>query len=138
MFADFRFEERQLVSLWEGKNAKYCVVCNSLQVLGMDKNFLDRVCGLGRETWNGCEWVELLVKLPGLLTELLYQGHAEVTVWGVTSRYFVEAVGNFCPTVEVEHRKHCLSANFDAVSVIMVPCSHLEVFWHIIGEHKHE
>ena len=44
-----------------------------LHVLGMDDDLWARVRGLGNETWNGCERVELLVVLTRLReTEIIF------------------------------------------------------------------
>ena len=51
-FIDFRFERWQVVRFRKQEEGK---TFHKLHVQGMNDDLWDRVCGLGSETWKGCE-----------------------------------------------------------------------------------
>ena len=49
---DFGIERWQVVSFRKARKGK---TCHKLHVLGMNDDFRDKICVLGRENWQGCE-----------------------------------------------------------------------------------
>ena len=51
-FIDLRFEREQIATF---RKARWRQGAPQIAVLGMNDDLWDRVCGLGNETWKGCE-----------------------------------------------------------------------------------
>ena len=55
---DLKLNRRQILGFQKGRRKQDI---QKVQVLKMNNDFWDRICGLGSELWKTCEWVELLL-----------------------------------------------------------------------------